>query len=475
MLNNSKLPCPLVRSRRVAATIAPPIPAICQGGFGHGLQGVWTLEFKAPGTQWSSYLIAAAILCPLCQTATNVTSHPSRHTITSIWRCSAACHGAPPLHHRLDLSPGRAFHPPCPSFVLKARRGPANTTSQLATSWIQTIYYGVTIRAGDPKPAPGSPRHASHRRVINILVVAAYLAYTIYEADHDLRTASSFYEDLGVPFDATDRDVKSRFRRLAALHHPDKAGADAQDDVARYFIHLKLASDTLMDAARRFAYERFGPDVVDWQKCVTVRDYVNRGVLSGILPHYGVATATAYVLGLFGYMEFGKFYRWLILVTLCIFEVHAVTRPVFPPLVNFLNATIPRLTFHAPFLPFQVIQLTRKLTITMYIALSQIGPLLVEQTQSRQRSGQDDETALQQGLERLEAITGQLDTDAARLMEMEMAPFKGDSEAVSNLQGKMREWLVQNTIRADPMVRDALGTSFRKRRIDAPSGAKGNR
>ncbi|KND89670.1 Chaperone protein DnaJ [Tolypocladium ophioglossoides CBS 100239] len=343
----------------------------------------------------------------------------------------------------------------------------------LATSWIQAIYYGLTIRAGDPKPAPGSPRHASHRRVINILVVASYLAYTIYEADHGLRAAPSFYQDLDVPVSAADRDIKSRFRRLAALHHPDKAGADAHEDAASYFIHLKLASDTLLDAARRFAYERFGPDVVAWQKCVTVKDFVSRGVLSGILPHYGVAAATIYILGLFGYMEFGKFYRWLILITLCVFELHTVTRPTFPPVVNLLNAIITRVTFHAPYLPFQVIQLTRKLTITMYIALSQIGPLLVEQTQSRQRAAQDGESALRQGLEHLEAITGQLDTDAGRLMQMEMAPFKGDTEAVSNLQGKMREWLVQNTIRADLMVRDALATSFRKRRIDVSSGARG--
>lgn len=56
-----------------------------------------------------------------------------------------------------------------------------------------------------------------------------------------------------------------------------------------------------------------------------------------------------------------------------------------------------------------------------------------------------------------------------------MAPFKGDAGVVANLQARMREWLVQNTIRSDPTVRDALGTPFKKRRIDAPSGAQGNR
>ncbi|KAK7415911.1 hypothetical protein QQZ08_012206 [Neonectria magnoliae] len=345
----------------------------------------------------------------------------------------------------------------------------------LATSWIQTIYYGLSIRAGDPKPAPGSARFNSHRRTIHILVIATYLLYTIYEADYDQRRDPSYYADLGVTFSAPEREIKSRFRRMAALHHPDKVGADAPDSAA-FFMHLKQASDTLQDAAKRFAYERFGPEVARWQKCITIKDYVTRGVVSGILPHYGVAAASIYVLGLFGYMDFGKYYRWLILLVLCTFELHSVTRPDFPPVVTTINAVLTRLTSHHPYLPFQVISLARKLTITFYIALSQIGPLLVEQFGGGQKAvAQNEEKALQQNLDRLEALAKQLDGDALRLLDMELAPYKGDAEATNNLQGKMREWLVQNTIRADPMVRDALGTSLKRRRVDAPAGAKGNR
>ncbi|QUC16103.1 uncharacterized protein UV8b_00344 [Ustilaginoidea virens] len=342
----------------------------------------------------------------------------------------------------------------------------------LASAWLQTIYYGVTIRAGDRKPQPGSPRHAEHRRRIRILVVAAYLLYTIYEADHDLRRQPSYYQELGVPAAAADREIRSRFRRLAALHHPDKAGSEAE----AYFIHLKLASDTLQDAARRFAYDRFGDAVVSWERCATVRDYVARGVVHTVLPHYAVAAATVYVLGLFGYMDFGKFYRWLILLALGLFEVHAATRAGFPPLLRAANAVVTTLTGRPPYLPFQLVGLLRKITLTAYIALSQIGPLLVRNPSPRKAAaaGEDDK-ALRESLARLEALSRQLDADAGRLMDMEVAPFKGDASAVNNLRGKMREWLVQNTIRADPMVRDAMGTSFKKRRINAPAGARGNR
>lgn len=332
------------------------------------------------------------------------------------------------------------------------------------------------IRAGDPKPMPGSPRHTSHRNNIHILVVAAYLLYTIYEANYDLRSSPSFYTELGIPVTAGEREIKSRFRRLAALHHPDKAGSNSED-VSAFFIHLKQASETLQDVAKRFAYERFGPDMVAWQKCVTIRDYVTKGVVATILPHYGVAASTVYILGIFGYMDFAKYYRWLILITLCLFEVTTVTRPGYPPMLSVANYVLGHLSSAPPYLPFEIIHLARKLTITIYIAMSQIGPLLVQQVmpQAQNQPIEDDPKVIQQGLLRLEGAATQLDNDLSRTLEMELTPFKGNPEIVANLQGKMREWLVQNTIRADPMVRDALGTSFRKRRVDAPAGAKGNR
>jgi hypothetical protein len=305
--------------------------------------------------------------------------------------------------------------------------------------------------------------------------VTAYLLYTIYEADYELRLQSSFYTDLGVPFSSTDREIKSRFRRLAALHHPDKTSPNTAAESASYFIHLKLAADTLQNEAKRFAYERFGPVIFDWEKCSAIKDFVTRGVLYTILPHYGVAAAMIYLLGLFGYMEFGKYYRWLILTTLCIFEVHAVTRPQFPPLLNVVNAVMTHVAFRDAYLPFQFIALLRKLTLTVYIALSQVGPLLVPESTTKKAAAGEEEKTLRESLQRLEAVSRQLDTDSGRLMDMEVTPFKGHPSSISNLQGKMREWLVQNTIRADPMVRDALGKSLTRRRIDVPNGARGTK
>lgn len=303
------------------------------------------------------------------------------------------------------------------------------------------------------------------------MVVSAYLLYTIYEADWDIRRSSDFYQDLGLPLSATDREIKSRFRRLAAIHHPDKVSSSSPSSEG-YFVHLKLAQDTLLNPAKRFAYERFGPDVTTWQHCSNIRDYILHG-LQSILPYYGAAAVFMYILGLLGYLEWGKFWRWLTLICLCAFELHTISRPYFPGIsTNFLNPLLTTFTRHPPYLPFQLILLFRKLSVTLYIALSQIGPLLQPPSQT---SNANPEVALRQQLDRLEGTAKAADVEATRLIGMEMSPFVGDPAVQKDVQKKVKEWLVQNTIRADPMVRDAIGNELRKRRVDAPAGARGNR
>ncbi|TVY54833.1 Chaperone protein DnaJ [Lachnellula suecica] len=346
----------------------------------------------------------------------------------------------------------------------------------LVTGWLQSLYYGITIRAGEPKPQPGSPKFLLHRRRIHITVVSAYLLYTIYEADWEIRRASDFYQDLGIPYTATEREIKSRFRRLAAIYHPDKvsstsASASSQD----YFVHLKLASDTLLNPAKRFAYERFGPSMLEWQRCSSIRDYVLQG-LQSILPYYGAAAIAMYVLGLLGYLDWGKYWRWLTLLCLCVFELHAISRPYFPSIAtSLINPLLTTLSAHPPYLPFQLIALGKKMSVTLYIAFSQIGPLLASQAAANAPAAANPEVALNQQLDRLEATARAADTDATRLMAMDMSPFVGDEAALNGVKGKVRDWLVQNTIRNDPEVRDALGNLLKRRRVDAPAGARGNR
>ncbi|MCJ1224706.1 hypothetical protein MMC12_001351 [Toensbergia leucococca] len=339
----------------------------------------------------------------------------------------------------------------------------------LVTGWIQTIYYGIVIRAGDPKPQPGTPRYQKHRRRIFITVVAAYLLYTIFEADYDLRRAGDFYQDLGLPLDVDERGIKTRFRRLAAIYHPDKVSSASSNTstTEAYFVHLKTAQDTLLNPTKRFAYDRFGPDMLSWQHCSSISDYLLSG-LQRTGPFYAGSGLFMLILSITGYLQWGRFWRYLTFLTLLTLELHTLTRPFPPPLLNLLNPVLTH-TPHPPLLPFQLLTLARKTTLTLFIALSQLGPLFSpSQPSSQSQPPNTPETT--QLLTRLEALVKATEAESSRLLGLDMAPFAGDEGAVRDLRGRVREWLVQNTIRADPEVRDAMGRVLGRRRVGGVPG-----
>ena len=97
------------------------------------------------------------------------------------------------------------------------------------------------------------------------------------------------------------------FESRAAIHHPDKA-VNAGDVTAsdRYFVDLKIAQDTLLDPVKRFAYERFGPDMLQWQHCSSVRDYLLVG-LQSTAPLYIGSVIFLVILSTLGYLQWGRF------------------------------------------------------------------------------------------------------------------------------------------------------------------------
>jgi curved DNA-binding protein len=67
-----------------------------------------------------------------------------------------------------------------------------------------------------------------------------------------------YYEVLGVPRTATEKEITSAFRKLARKHHPDLNAGDKQSEVR--FKEISQAHDVLSDPKKRSLYDEFGND-----------------------------------------------------------------------------------------------------------------------------------------------------------------------------------------------------------------------
>ncbi|KAJ9237150.1 hypothetical protein DTO207G8_1452 [Paecilomyces variotii] len=341
-----------------------------------------------------------------------------------------------------------------------------------ATSFLQSVYYGLTIRAGEPRPQPPSPRYERHRRRIFILVVTSYLLYTLYETFFQVRQAGDFYRVLGVSPLADEKTIKSRFRRLAAQHHPDKLqhadGMSAAGSEA-FFVYLKLAQDTLVDPVRRFAYDRFGPEIVQGKERKTIQEYAF-AALYGLLPQYVVGAAMLVFMSVAWWSSWGRYWRFYSFALLVTLEIALVTHPsailmpasFLPPgFRSLLGIFVDQPGFYL--LPFQILTLARRASVTLHIFISQISP--PEPKASPASAGLKPRTVQQLGqLQQLSRVT---DAEATRLLQLGFAPYRGDKESVATLRRGMKEGLVLGAVRQSPEVKEAIQQVIEKRKREA--------
>jgi curved DNA-binding protein CbpA len=340
-----------------------------------------------------------------------------------------------------------------------------------------------------------------------MLVIIGYLLYTVVEAVYEVRyqESVSFYTLLGVDpvstsaypvgavpgaeeaiardrFDLSkwERTVRKSYSNFARYYHPDKlpqnAAASQRQEAETYFHAVTVAKDTLLDPVKRFAYDRFGPRVLEWKHVTTVKDYVNIGTRQGV-PFYLGSFGFLILLGVLGYLEFGAFWRYITLVTLLVTEYYSLTRPFYPPiLASFINPALRRFG-SPPLLPFQMVTIAHKLSITLFIAFAQLGPILASYSRplGAAPAQQNAAQARAEQMGRIEKFTTVVDAESTALLGTDMAPFLGDELATKTVKVKLRDWLVEQTIRNDVEVRDAVGRVLQRRRENAPAGARGNR
>src|SRR6476646_3414408 len=74
-------------------------------------------------------------------------------------------------------------------------------------------------------------------------------------------TRRDYYTVLGVPRTATDKDLKTAYRKLARKHHPDVNPGDSKSESA--FKEIGEAYGVLSDPDKRKKYDRWGHN---WEK-----------------------------------------------------------------------------------------------------------------------------------------------------------------------------------------------------------------
>ncbi|KAL1958829.1 hypothetical protein VTO42DRAFT_3666 [Malbranchea cinnamomea] len=338
------------------------------------------------------------------------------------------------------------------------------------TSFLQNLYYRLTIRAGSPHPQPGSPRHKRHYRRIYIFVITAYLLYTLVETYIRIRSDVDFYQLLGVLPTTDDRTIKSRFRRLAAIHHPDKllhsATADGSSDAI--FVQLKLAQDTLLDPTKRFAYDRFGKDVVQGTKAKSIRELLYSGLLA-LLPQYLSGLFVMLVLNRLWFSPWGRYWRSYVFFALLTLELSLLTHPtgVFMPSVHlpfWLTKLLHLENYYL--LPFQILSLARRVSVTLNIFISQLSPP-VQNSQSKVLSAAEGAVItpqLQRQLVQLAQLSRVNDVEVTKLLQLELAPFKGDKEHVERLRREMKEWLEVGSAKESAEVKEAIARATARRK-----------
>ena len=329
-------------------------------------------------------------------------------------------------------------------------------------------------------------------------MITSYLLYTLYETFHQVQVNGDFYRVLGVSPIASDRTIKSRFRRLAALHHPDKVGGNGGmgqgDD---YFVYLKLAQDTLLDPARRFAYDRFGPDIVNWgPQERSMQDYLYTALQKSIVSQYVGGFLTIVFLNFTWWSDWGRYvgspsiplqlrygqielnewqWRFFTFGALLVLEAILITQPLtlfmptlyIPGPVRDLLGIIPDDKSHFYLLPFQILTLARQMSITLHIFISQLTPPeLSKKPSSTSSAGDRLSTQTMQRLAQLLHLTRATDAEASRLLQMGYAPFHGDKDATASLRKGMKEGLVLSSVRASPEVQGALHAAVQRRKED---------
>ncbi|AXJ00800.1 curved DNA-binding protein [Cyclonatronum proteinivorum] len=118
-----------------------------------------------------------------------------------------------------------------------------------------------------------------------------------------------FYKTLGVSKTAGADELKKAYRKLAALHHPDKHGGT--EEATRKFAEISEAYEVLKDPEKRKYYDKFGEQWKQYQQADVDPDnpFAGAGAGAGGFGANGFRQQGGNPFGQSGGADFGDFFE----------------------------------------------------------------------------------------------------------------------------------------------------------------------
>ncbi|KAG6899392.1 hypothetical protein C0993_010611 [Termitomyces sp. T159_Od127] len=217
-------------------------------------------------------------------------------------------------------------------------------------------------------------------------VVLGYLSYNLIDSAHSM--PPNFYQILSVESTVDEQGLKAAFRQFAKKNHPDRPGVGR--DGEELFIMVRDVYEALKNPVVRFAYDRFGPDVLNWSKtCTTTREYIQHGLIRSSGYHLVVVA----ILIFWSFASSSSrpnpvsFWRYLLYMTLFVAEISLIlspspstlptSKPAFEGLLTTYTTHTPLHTLFPHRLIFQHNLFLHQLFVFLSFALGRVVPVLI--------------------------------------------------------------------------------------------------
>lgn len=114
----------------------------------------------------------------------------------------------------------------------------------------------LSIKSNPSTTIPPRLRYRRHLATTAKTKTASSHASPNHLRPRGMTPCASLYEILGIPVGATCQEIKSAYRRLVRIRHPDVVAIERKETSADEFMKIHTAYNTLSDPAKRAVYDQ---------------------------------------------------------------------------------------------------------------------------------------------------------------------------------------------------------------------------